>query len=975
MGNIILLDDLTINKIAAGEVIERPASAVKELIENSIDAGATSIIVEIKNGGISYIRITDNGKGILPDDMEIAFERHATSKIRVAQDIETVKSMGFRGEALASIAAISRVTMTSKTEQNYTGNQIIIEGGNVIAEGEIGCADGTSITIENLFYNTPVRYKFLKKDFTEAGYIEDVIERIALVHPEISIKFVNTGKTVISTSGNGDIRAVIYAIYGKDIAENTININYEYENMKITGVVGKPEIARSNRSNQIFFVNKRYVKDKILTVASEQAFKNLIPAGKYGFIILNIEMDPSKVDVNVHPAKLEVRFQEEQNVFKAIYNAISNALSGFSSARLEFPKQSSDWNMETRYGGYGLASRYIENNANNEGNYFSKEVGAKQEYENSWNKSVAQTFDENEIQREENEKQKGLFKRFLNRKEKEEEPTIIEQLYQAKKQETAMNSEGMSNFNGIMQKMAEMQRSVREFNESQERNGERDGANIEQEQVETSNLNFEQGVVLENSQIAEQGRTLANGSMMQQGQVLANEQAISQEQANNLGFAQGTVLVNEPIGEQGASLLNGSVGQYEQVVTNELAISQEQTNALGFEQVAANEQTISQEQTNNLGFEHENVLGNTTIAEQETSLENGVAVQKEPSVANELTVSQEQTNNFDFEQGVVLRNAAIAEQEASLANDSTGNQEQSIPEKLKYNQEQAVASGTTINYKSTPAIGNSANTQKLPYSEYNTNYKQENTKNQQNNFEEMYATIFGTKQKNATLQVNEEPETYTIPKTDELTIENLSLFETTGESNVPKYKYIGNAFDHFALIELGKELYILDQVAANERIIYEELKHEYEYNGNKNTQQMLLPDVISLTPKQMLIVEDNKETFEKGGFELEEFGQNTIKLTGVPNICMNLDTEELFLEILEQINKVARTDGQAIEEKFLTTVASKIAQNSTYETSTENVKQIVERLIEEPSSFTTNSEKQVIMRLTKADIEKKFSRR
>ena len=318
MGNIVLLDDLTINKIAAGEVIERPASVVKELVENSIDAGATKINIETKNGGITYIRITDNGKGFLPDDMEIAFERHATSKIREASDLETVTSMGFRGEALASIAAISDVELISKTADNEIGKRIEVKGGNVINFEDAGCSQGTTITVTDLFYNTPVRYKFLKKDFTEAGYIEDVVTRIALVHPEIAIKLVNSGKVIIQTSGNGDMKSVIYSIYGKEIADNIININYEYEDIKVNGVIGKPVIARSNRSNQLFFVNKRYIKDKVLTSAAEQAYKGLITIGKYGFLVLNIEMNPQKVDVNVHPAKLEVRFEDENKIFKAI---------------------------------------------------------------------------------------------------------------------------------------------------------------------------------------------------------------------------------------------------------------------------------------------------------------------------------------------------------------------------------------------------------------------------------------------------------------------------------------------------------------------------------------------------------------------------------------------------------------------------------------------------------------------------------
>ena len=326
MGNIVLLDELTINQIAAGEVIERPASVIKEMVENSIDAGATNITVEIKNGGISYIKVTDNGKGIAQDDLEIAFERHATSKIRSADDLNLVTSMGFRGEALASIAAISNVEMISKTKEQETGYKIVVEGGDVLEQEEVGCQTGTSITVKNLFFNTPVRYKFLKKDYTEAGYIEDVIARIALVNPSIAIKLVNSGKTVIQTNGSSDLKNVIYSIYGKDVANGIMEVSYQYEDITVSGVIGKPEIARSNRSNQLFFVNKRYIKDKTLTAATEQAYKGLIPIGKFGFVILNMQMNPAKVDVNVHPAKLEVRFEEENKVFQSIYHAIKDTL-------------------------------------------------------------------------------------------------------------------------------------------------------------------------------------------------------------------------------------------------------------------------------------------------------------------------------------------------------------------------------------------------------------------------------------------------------------------------------------------------------------------------------------------------------------------------------------------------------------------------------------------------------------------------
>ena len=328
MGSIVLLDDLTINQIAAGEVIERPANVVKELVENAMDAGATKINVEIENGGISMIRITDNGKGIAPDDVEIAFERHATSKIRSSKDLLKVSTMGFRGEALASIAAIARVEMVTKTAESSTGTRIVVEGGDVVAKEECGAPQGTTITVRELFYNTPVRYKFLKKDYTEAGYIETAMERIALMNPQISFRLMSNKKQILQTNGNGDIRTVVFHVFGKDVSQNVVDVNFEYEGLKVTGVVGKPEIARSNRANQNFYVNGRFIKDKTLSAAVEEAYRTLIPQGKFGFCVINIAMNPELVDVNVHPAKLEVRFTDENAVFKAVYHAVRNALLG-----------------------------------------------------------------------------------------------------------------------------------------------------------------------------------------------------------------------------------------------------------------------------------------------------------------------------------------------------------------------------------------------------------------------------------------------------------------------------------------------------------------------------------------------------------------------------------------------------------------------------------------------------------------------
>ena len=325
MGNIVLLDDLTINKIAAGEVIERPANVVKELVENSIDAGATKIIIEIKNGGKTLVKIVDNGKGISSNDIPLSLERHATSKIRKIEDLEHTYSMGFRGEALASIASISELTMMTKTAEE-NGTKIIAEAGEIIEVEEMGLPVGITIMVEKLFFNTPVRYKFLKNDATEFRYIKEWVQKTALVNSDIAFKLINDRKIVFQTNGNGNIRDIIYLLYGKEIEKNLLDVNYESEGIKVTGVIGNTTIARDNRKSQILYLNKRNIKNQILTNSADQAFKGATGIGKYGFFILNLEMPANYYDVNVHPTKMEVRFNDENKLYKVFYHAIKSSM-------------------------------------------------------------------------------------------------------------------------------------------------------------------------------------------------------------------------------------------------------------------------------------------------------------------------------------------------------------------------------------------------------------------------------------------------------------------------------------------------------------------------------------------------------------------------------------------------------------------------------------------------------------------------
>ena len=690
MGKIVLLDELTINKIAAGEVIERPASVVKELVENSIDAGATNITVEIQNGGISKIRIIDNGSGMSKDDLEFAFERHATSKIRKAADLENVKSMGFRGEALASIAAIAHVELVSKTEDDNIGHKIVVEGGKILEIEDSASQKGTTITVSNLFFNTPVRYKFLKKDFTEAGYIEDAVTRIAIANPNIAIKLINGNKTIIQTNGNGDLKTIIYTIYGKEIAEGLLEVNYEYEGIKVTGAIGKPEIARNNRSYQMFFVNKRYIKDKTLSAGVEQAFKGLIPIGKYGVVVLNIEIEPNKIDVNVHPTKLEIRFQEEQKVFKAIYHSVKDTL---------------------------LKGDLV--------------------------------------------------------KEVEREPVVEEQ------------------------KLEVNQEPVK----------------LEENQIKT-----------------------------------------------------------------------------EQVV----------------------EPKVETEDIKKSGFM-------------------GLFKKKEKD-ADEF-IENYSTNTL---QEIFAEKSAGQPEEVEIQTQEQKNKMEDIIEKQKELENPKVEEPTS------------------------------------KDFDEMYVKTFGKLPE--TQKIEENSNKIDVKTLKE--VENISVFEEKENYNtIPKYKFIGALFSTYLVIEMKDEIYIIDQHAAHERVMYEKVKKNFYNNMEKDSQIMLLPDIIELSHKERAIVKENTDLFKKAGFIIEEFGDNTIRLIGVPSLCMDLDTKELFLEILDEIDTVAITAKQEKEDKFISTIACKAAVKANMKLTNEEVDTLMRQLLVLPNPFTCPHGRPTAIKMTRYDIERKFNRK
>lgn len=348
MNRIQLLDSKTINKIAAGEVVESPKSVVKELVENSIDAGSSAITIEIKDGGISYLRVTDNGCGIPKEQVTTAFLRHATNKIEAIEDLESVYTLGFRGEALASIAGVAQVELTTKAQNEDIGTHIEIHGGTVLSIKDVAATNGTTIVVRNLFFNVPARKKFLKRPATESGYISDIVNKFALGHPEISFQYINNNTTILHTSGNNDKKAAAFYVYGKDVAKKMLLCNYENNDYILEGLIGKPELCRANRSYENLFINGRFIKNSLVSSAIEDAYKTRLPIGKFPVYILNFSIPPSKVDVNVHPAKLEVRFENEDEIYDFFYHSILERLQDeVLIPKAEWKEKSEETSQET----------------------------------------------------------------------------------------------------------------------------------------------------------------------------------------------------------------------------------------------------------------------------------------------------------------------------------------------------------------------------------------------------------------------------------------------------------------------------------------------------------------------------------------------------------------------------------------------------------------------------------------------------
>ena len=642
MGDIVLLDEQTINKIAAGEVVDRPSSIVKELVENSIDAKATAVTVEIRKGGISYIKITDNGLGFKSDDIELAFERHATSKIRKEEDLQKITSMGFRGEALASVAAIAKISLTTKNVNEDIGTKVRVEAGNIISREEVPCVTGTTIEIFDVFYNVPARFKFLKKDYTEAGYIEDVMTRIALAYPQVSFRYINNGKTILQTSGTGNLHDAIYDVFGKEIYDAVLPIDYETGDMKVFGMIGKPSISRSTRMHQFTFLNNRYIKDKTVSSAIDRACEEKYAISKHAFIVCNIYMNPAQVDVNVHPAKLEVKFADEAKIFDVVYHAVRSAIEN-------------------------------DNKSTNPFTIAREEISA--------------------IEKRENEV------------------------------------------------------------------SENDSSKIEQ---------------------------------------------ISKDLMNN-----------------------------------------------------------------------------------------GVIPNKE-----------EKKYNFDVATKKLYQ-----------------------PQKVE------------------PVEINSL------IKSLNEKFGDINTDTQDKKDEEEKEEKF-------------EQAKFDVESYEETQIEKVE--------NV--YKYIGNLFDTYIIIQMKHKMYFVNQHAAHERYLCEQIKKAY-YAKDRETQMLLVPIFVGLSTKEMNIVKENIEMFENSGFILEEFGENSYKISGVPNVGYNIDHKAMFKDMITEVSTNEKTERQEKEHRFLATLACRAAVMAGDKLDVEEQKRLVDNMIGLDNPFTCPHGRPTAVPMTRYEIERKFMRK
>lgn len=907
---IVSLDELTINQIAAGEVIERPASVVKELVENSIDAGSTRITVEINNNK-DYIKIVDNGTGIPKEDMKNAFERHATSKLRNSEDLNHINTMGFRGEALPSIAAVSVVEMLSKIEDE-PGNKLVIAGDKVYEFVPAGVSRGTSITVLNLFSNVPARKKFLKSDTTENRYIYEMLSKLALINNNISFTLIVNGEKKLSTRGQGILKDAVYDVFAgsadaldfkKEMEESLLDVEYATENLKITGLVGKPELSRSNRKNQIFYVNGRNIVDKNIIAAVDAAFKGRLMPGRHAFVILEIELDPSLVDVNVHPAKLEVRFKNEKEVFSGVKSALEKALSTESRVGKELEK---------------LAFS-VENNMGEE--YLDKleetriEKSPKQLRKEALEKLATKREDLNLIDQSETNEQKELFDEILERRQKYGAGYATKEARERYKEE-------------IRKKYEKARQEIK--NESKD--------------INTKGLKLVSDVIDEHEELKEEDKDIVK-EILEIGKVeeVKDKYKSDVEEANNR-----LKEIQNMSDTERQEYIKQKINKYR------------------------NKKGVSLKEDKLKNVQDENAQDETSSLYDNINNEKEVDLSKLDSNEGEI---EEDIKDIEEKLNVVKKYLEKEIENNNLAVDNIDDvsEEKIIDtiEKLELNEDKEEY--ITENIKKLDELEEKEIKEAdEAFEKLEGELKKDKSSN--TDFSEMYKKAFGEEVFEVRQERQEEQNLLEqkIDGTEELSkANNVSFF---GNQKI-QYKIVGVAFGTYILIEIGEDLYMIDQHAAHERVLYEEIKARYNNDEVVETQMLLLPDIITLSHLEMEIVKENLDVFKKMGFVLEVFGINSIKLTGVPLKFETYNTKELFLDILDEISGEENTSKKEVEDNFLATIACKAAIKANMNMTNKEISVLIDKMLTLENPFSCPHGRPSAIKLNKDKIERKFNRK
>lgn len=907
---IVSLDELTINQIAAGEVIERPASVVKELVENSIDAGSTRITVEINNNK-DYIKIVDNGTGIPKEDMKNAFERHATSKLRNSEDLNHINTMGFRGEALPSIAAVSVVEMLSKIEDE-PGNKLVIAGDKVYEFVPAGVSRGTSITVSNLFSNVPARKKFLKSDTTENRYIYEMLSKLALINNNISFTLIVNGEKKLSTRGQGVLKDAVYDVFAgsadaldfkKEMEESLLDVEYATENVKITGLVGKPELSRSNRKNQIFYVNGRNIVDKNIIAAVDAAFKGRLMPGRHAFVILEIELDPSLVDVNVHPAKLEVRFKNEKEVFSGVKSALEKALSTESRVGKELEK---------------LAFS-VENNMGEE--YLDKleetriEKSPKQLRKEALEKLATKREDLNLIDQSETNEQKELFDEILERRQKYGAGYATKEARERYKEE-------------IRKKYEKARQEIK--NESKD--------------INTKGLKLVSDVIDEHEELKEEDKDIVK-EILEIGKVeeVKDKYKSDVEEANNR-----LKEIQNMSDTERQEYIKQKINKYR----NKKGVSLKEDKLKNVQDENAQDETSSL--YDNINNEKEVDL--SKLDSNEGEIEEDIKdIEEKLNVVKKYLEKEIENNNLDVDNIDDVSEEKIIDTIEKL--ELNEDKEEYITENIKKLDE--------LEEKEIKEADEA-------FEKLEGELKKDKSSN--TDFSEMYKKAFGEEVFEVRQERQEEQNLLEqkIDGTEELSkANNVSFF---GNQKI-QYKIVGVAFGTYILIEIGEDLYMIDQHAAHERVLYEEIKARYNNDEVVETQMLLLPDIITLSHLEMEIVKENLDVFKKMGFVLEVFGINSIKLTGVPLKFETYNTKELFLDILDEISGEENTSKKEVEDNFLATIACKAAIKANMNMTNKEISVLIDKMLTLENPFSCPHGRPSAIKLNKDKIERKFNRK